>query len=75
MCVLCSSSYLLGLHPPPPPDYKMSVRSLTGKVYEAALRECHQRGADRLLALCFVNGGVYIKLGQHIGQLVSIARG
>lgn len=34
-----------------------------------ALRGCHQRGADRLLQLCFDNGGVYVKLGQHVGQL------
>lgn len=35
----------------------------------AALKGCHQRGADRLLQLCFDNGGVYVKLGQHVGQL------
>ena len=29
----------------------------------------HQFGADRLLKLCEVNRGVYIKLGQHVGQL------
>ena len=29
----------------------------------------HQRGADNLLALCEVNKGVYIKLGQHVGAL------
>lgn len=29
----------------------------------------HARGAARLLALCRVNGGVYVKLGQHIGSL------
>jgi len=34
-----------------------------------ALKRCHQRGADRLLRLCFDNGGVYVKLGQHVGQL------
>ncbi|GIL43460.1 hypothetical protein Vafri_933 [Volvox africanus] len=50
-------------------DYKLSLGSLTGEAREAALRECHQRGANRLLALCFANGGVYTKLGQHIGQL------
>ncbi|GLC72431.1 hypothetical protein PLESTF_001246800 [Pleodorina starrii] len=50
-------------------DYKLSLGTLTGAAREAALRECHQRGADRLLALCFANGGVYTKLGQHIGQL------
>ncbi|GIL99023.1 hypothetical protein Vretimale_4271 [Volvox reticuliferus] len=50
-------------------DYKLSLGSLTGAAREVALRECHQRGANRLLALCFANGGVYTKLGQHIGQL------
>ena len=35
-------------------------------------RELHQRGADRLLALCEVNRGVYIKLGQHVGQLTHL---
>jgi aarF domain-containing kinase len=39
----------------------------------AVLHACHQRGADRLLKLCFDNGGIYIKLGQHIGQLVRHA--
>lgn len=31
--------------------------------------EVHQRGASRLLRLCENNGGVYIKLGQHLAQL------
>lgn len=38
---------------------------------EEQLHACHQRSADKLLKLCFDNGGIYIKLGQHIGQLVS----
>lgn len=29
----------------------------------------HQRSAERLLALCLSNGGVYVKLGQHVAQL------
>ena len=29
----------------------------------------HQQGADRLLKLCQVNKGIYIKLAQHIAQL------
>lgn len=28
------------------------------------------RSAHKLKELCFKNGGIYIKLGQHIGQLV-----
>ncbi|GFR41354.1 hypothetical protein Agub_g2037, partial [Astrephomene gubernaculifera] len=50
-------------------DYKYSLSSVSGEAREAALHGCHQRGAERLLALCFANGGVYTKLGQHIGQL------
>jgi hypothetical protein len=53
-------------------DYKLSLGrpGLQGADREAALRACHQRSADRLLQLCFANGGIYTKLGQHIGQLV-----
>jgi len=47
-----------------------SLHGLEGEDREAAKRACHQRGADRLLAVCFMNGGIYIKLGQHIGMLV-----
>lgn len=60
---------------PPRPrllDYKSSLGELTGEAREEALRRCHQRGADRLLQLCFANGGIYTKLGQHIGQLVGM---
>ncbi len=51
----------------------MSLGYLTGDEREAALRACHLRGANRLLQLCFLNGGIYTKLGQHVGQLVSTA--
>ena len=37
--------------------------------YEEAIHPLHQRAADRLLAGCLRNGGLYIKLGQG---LVSI---
>jgi aarF domain-containing kinase len=50
-------------------DYKYSLSGLDGSKLEAVRSGCHQRGADRLVALCFRNGGVYIKLGQHIGML------
>lgn len=50
-------------------DYKVSLRGLTGEAYQEELHNCHQRGAGRLLDLCFNNGGIYVKLGQHIGQL------
>ncbi|KDD71203.1 hypothetical protein H632_c5571p0, partial [Helicosporidium sp. ATCC 50920] len=37
--------------------------------YEAALEGCHERGAVRLLKLCLANGGIYVKLGQHVAVL------
>jgi len=37
--------------------------------YENALSECHYRSANHLLKLCRDNGGVFIKVGQHIGAL------
>ncbi|GJP38095.1 hypothetical protein CLOM_g22540 [Closterium sp. NIES-68] len=52
-------------------DYKTSLRGLPAdsEEKEQAKRQCHLRCADRLQALCFRNGGIYIKLGQHIAQL------
>ena len=50
--------------------YKWSLRGLSGPEREAALHGAHARAADRLQRLCFANGGVYIKLGQHMAQLV-----
>lgn len=32
-------------------------------------RACHERSARRILHLCEVNRGIYIKLGQHVAQL------
>lgn len=40
---------------------------------ELALEACHQRSADRLVELCFKNRGVYIKIGQHVAQLVGVS--
>ena len=39
------------------------------------MQECHERGAQMLLNLCFANSGVYIKFAQHIGQLVCCLTG
>ncbi|KAF6264636.1 ABC1 family-domain-containing protein [Scenedesmus sp. NREL 46B-D3] len=53
-------------------DYKTALSAVPegdGEARQLALRACHQRSADKLLKLCFDNGGIYIKLGQHIGQL------
>ncbi|CAM9903710.1 unnamed protein product [Ectocarpus sp. 4 AP-2014] len=35
----------------------------------APMSDLHRRSAERLRDLCSVNGGVYVKLGQHLSQL------
>ncbi|CAG2169391.1 unnamed protein product, partial [Oppiella nova] len=52
-------------------DYKWSVSGLKDTSADAVERwsAVHQRSADRLLELCCTNGGVFIKVGQHIAAL------
>nr|CAD2132431.1 unnamed protein product [Meloidogyne enterolobii] len=52
-------------------DYKWSLWGLEvdSPIYDEKIQKCHQRGADRLLALARRNGGVFIKVGQHIASL------
>lgn len=53
-------------------DYKMTVDQLAGlpdRAREAELGAFHARTAGRLRDLCFANGGVYVKFGQHLAQL------
>uniref|UniRef100_A0A1I8BSS8 ABC1 domain-containing protein n=1 Tax=Meloidogyne hapla TaxID=6305 RepID=A0A1I8BSS8_MELHA len=52
-------------------DYKWSLWGLDvdSSIYDEKIQKCHQRGADRLLALARRNGGVFIKVGQHIASL------
>lgn len=52
-------------------DYEYSLWGLPeGSAERAKVKhEVHMRGALRLEELCFRNGGIYIKLGQHLGQL------
>ena len=40
-------------------DYKWSLHGLEGRAYEQELHACHERGANRLLNVCFKNGGIY----------------
>eukprot|EP00667_Euglena_gracilis_P008561 EG_transcript_8676 len=49
-------------------DYKWSLWRVgpDSEQYAQRLAECHQRAADRLLALCLANGGTYVKMGQMI---------
>lgn len=53
-------------------DYEYSLSGLAEGTNERAKvkHEVHLRSAQKLQDLCFKNGGIYIKLGQHIGQLV-----
>lgn len=39
------------------------------KEYREQRSKAHQKAAERLLELCCLNRGVYIKVGQHIGAL------
>nr|XP_027201125.1 uncharacterized aarF domain-containing protein kinase 1-like [Dermatophagoides pteronyssinus] len=52
-------------------DYKFSVLKLRDDSEETLEKwsQCHQRAANRLLRLCSTNGGVFIKVGQHIAAL------
>ncbi|KAF5736577.1 ABC2 [Tripterygium wilfordii] len=52
-------------------DYEYSLWGLPeGSIERARVKhEVHHRSALKLQELCFKNGGIYIKLGQHIGQL------
>nr|KAJ0191529.1 hypothetical protein LSAT_V11C800394420 [Lactuca sativa] len=52
-------------------DYEYSLMGLPEGSDERARvkHELHTRNARRLEDLCFKNGGIYIKLGQHVGQL------
>lgn len=51
-------------------DYRFALDGLEGEELEVARSLCHLRSAQKLQKLCFANGGIYIKLGQHVGQLV-----
>jgi hypothetical protein len=56
-------------------DYVYSLYGIPeGAERDVARHEVHLRSANRLQDLCFKNGGIYIKLGQHIGQLVCLLR-
>lgn len=41
----------------------------SSKEYREQRSKAHQKAADRVLELCCLNRGVYIKVGQHIGAL------
>ena len=47
-------------------DYKYSLWGLedSGEEYQDTISQVHTRSAERLLAACLGNGGLYIKFGQ-----------
>ncbi|XP_059350364.1 uncharacterized aarF domain-containing protein kinase 5-like isoform X2 [Daphnia carinata] len=55
-------------------DYWWSLRSIDEDSiqYQQELKKTHQRTADRILACCLKNGGLYIKLGQGLVSMNHI---
>uniref|UniRef100_A0A9J2PLK6 ABC1 atypical kinase-like domain-containing protein n=1 Tax=Ascaris lumbricoides TaxID=6252 RepID=A0A9J2PLK6_ASCLU len=52
-------------------DYKLTMWrfSENSNDYSVAMRGAHKRSAEKLLALACANGGVFIKVGQHLAAL------
>lgn len=52
-------------------DYRTSVYNLKDDSDETLEKwsQCHTRSANKLLKLCIDNGGLFIKVGQHIAAL------
>ncbi|XP_061197796.1 uncharacterized aarF domain-containing protein kinase 5-like isoform X2 [Saccostrea echinata] len=55
-------------------DYKYNLWGLKedSDEYNEALSPCHKRAAERLLAGCLANGGLYVKLGQGLVSMNHI---
>ncbi|XP_070578441.1 aarF domain-containing protein kinase 1-like [Ptychodera flava] len=52
-------------------DYKITLKGVDRKseVYRQLMSKIHLRSAIRLREMCCANGGVFIKVGQHVGAL------
>ncbi|CAL4992697.1 unnamed protein product [Urochloa decumbens] len=57
-------------------DYKYSLRGLdSGSAdYRAKLSDVHLRSAKKLLKLCEMNGGFYVKAGQYVSSLRQVPK-
>nr|CAB3491746.1 unnamed protein product [Digitaria exilis] len=57
-------------------DYKYTLRGLdSGSAdYRVKLSEVHLRSAKKLLKLCKVNGGFYVKAGQYVSSLRQVPK-
>ncbi|KAI0785656.1 ABC1 family-domain-containing protein [Abortiporus biennis] len=55
-------------------DYKktLSIDYDSEEAKQEAYSECHRRSAKRVLKALLANGGIFIKLGQHISSLVVL---
>lgn len=51
-------------------DYRTSLAAGGQDELEHRKSLCHTRSAQKLVQLCFTNGGIYIKLGQVAAQMV-----
>ncbi|KAJ7924842.1 ABC1 family-domain-containing protein [Mycena leptocephala] len=59
-------------------DYKTTFAQLSKNPSEddrfRAISECHTRSAHRVLKALLANGGIFIKLGQHMASLLVLPR-
>jgi aarF domain-containing kinase len=55
-------------------DYQLTCSHLSKSdpTYAAILSAWNKRSAERVLELCRTNGGIYIKLGQHLSAMTYI---
>ena len=55
-------------------DYRRTLNAKYASKEEEneSLRECHLRSAQRLLEALQANGGLYIKLGQHLSSVILL---
>ena len=55
-------------------DYRLGLRGLdeNSEEYDKAIKEIHQRSANRLVEGSLLNGGLYIKLGQGVAAINHI---
>ena len=53
-------------------DYRRTLNqydALSEPDYQALLKDCHQRCADRTLIVLQKNGSIFVKLGQHLSSM------
>ncbi|KAF7782568.1 hypothetical protein Agabi119p4_1944 [Agaricus bisporus var. burnettii] len=57
-------------------DYKLTFARhySTGSQQAEAVSKCHTRSAERVLKALLANGGIFIKLGQHMASLIVLPK-